>query len=89
MKAAADAKTKESGAVWDHTGGDHHNGTRGQHAVDYNANNISRGNMLPGDMKESDFANSASDISDNTHIGEHWDGPKRGRIIREYRRAMD
>merc|ERR1712032_814175 len=43
----------------------------------------------PDDVRESNFKASASDISDNTHIGEHWDGPKRGRIIREYRRAMD
>merc|ERR1712032_504356 len=43
----------------------------------------------PADVRESNFKASASDISDNTHIGEHWDGPKRGRIIREYRRAMD
>ena len=45
--------------------------------------------VLPGDIKEHDFKRSATDISDNVHIGEHWDGPKRGRIIREYRRAMD
>lgn len=40
-------------------------------------------------IKERDFARAANDISDNTHTGEHWDGPKRGRIIREYRRALD
>ena len=42
-----------------------------------------------GMIEERDFKTSASDISDNTHTGEHWDGPKRGRIIREYRRALD
>merc|ERR1719473_324897 len=45
--------------------------------------------QLPGDVKEADFKRSATKISDDTHTGEHWDGPKRGRIIREYRRAMD
>merc|ERR1711918_8426 len=42
-----------------------------------------------GMIEERDLKTSASDISDNTHTGEHWDGPKRGRIIREYRRALD
>jgi hypothetical protein len=41
------------------------------------------------DIKERDLATAAREISDNTHTGEHWDGPKRGRIIREYRRALD
>ena len=41
------------------------------------------------DVREKDFKDSAARISDDTHTGEHWDGPKRGRIIREYRRAMD
>ena len=42
-----------------------------------------------GMIEERDLANSASDISDNTHTGEHWDGPKRGRIIRQYRKDLD
>ena len=41
------------------------------------------------DIKERDYATAAREISDNTHTGEHWDGPKRGRIIREYRRSLD
>ena len=41
------------------------------------------------DVREKDWKASATDISDNTHIGEHWDGPKRGRIIRDYRKSMD
>lgn len=45
--------------------------------------------VQPGDIREHDFKASAARISDDTHTGEHWDGPKRGRIIREYRRAMD
>ena len=45
--------------------------------------------VKPEYIEERDFKNSASNISDNTHTGEHWDGPKRGRIIREYRRALD
>ena len=45
--------------------------------------------VMTGDIKERDFAHSASNISDNTHTGEHWDGPKRGRIIRNYRKALD
>ena len=42
-----------------------------------------------GMIEERDYKNSASDISDNTHTGQHWDGPKRGRIIREYRKDLD
>jgi hypothetical protein len=41
------------------------------------------------DVVEHNFKNSASNISDNTHTGEHWDGPKRGRIIRAYRKDLD
>merc|ERR1711934_1345439 len=42
-----------------------------------------------GMIEERDLKTSASNISDNTHTGEHWDGPKRGRIIRDYRKALD
>ena len=42
-----------------------------------------------GMIEERDLKTSASNISDNTHTGEHWDGPKRGRIIRDYRAALD
>ena len=45
--------------------------------------------QLPGDVQEADYKRSATHISDDTHNGEHWDGPKRGAVIREYRRAMD
>jgi len=38
---------------------------------------------------EADYKKSATNISDNTHTGEHWDGPKRGRIIRDYRKDLD
>merc|ERR1712032_317430 len=53
--------------------------------------NIESGNVwehIPNYPGSQPLTNPA-DVRENTHIGEHWDGPKRGRIIREYRRAMD
>merc|ERR1719263_2411987 len=77
-KAHARALRKESGDVWAHIQG-----------PDY-GNGLSMGGVVDPDFNvEADFKKSATDISDNTHIGQHWDGPKRGRIIREYRRALD
>ena len=83
--AAKVALNKESGAVWkniaDQTAQNMHPSTLKNQPPATMANE--------GMIEERDLANSASDISDNTHTGEHWDGPKRGRIIREYRRALD
>jgi hypothetical protein len=72
-KDKATAITYESGKVWQHS---------------LNWDNSSYPFNLK-DEREKDFKASATDISDNTHHGEHWDGPKRGRIIRNYRKAMD
>ena len=52
-------------------------------------NGISGALVLPEHVTEADFKKSATNISDNTHTGEHWDGPKRGRIIRDYRKDLD
>ena len=80
-KAAKVALREESGKVWakvsDTRAANMHPDTLKNIPVNYE------------DLKERDLKAAMNDISDNTHTGEHWDGPKRGRIIREYRRRLD
>ena len=81
-KAAAKVEIREqSGAVWGKISNNH--------PANMHPDTLKNIPENHNDIVERDFARAANDISDNTHTGEHWDGPKRGRIIREYRRALD
>merc|ERR1712046_536603 len=79
--AAAQAKADQSKAVV--------NNVKDGHSQNMHPETLKNQPVKEGFVEERDLANSASNISDNTHTGEHWDGPKRGRIIREYRKDLD
>ena len=76
--AADAAAAKAAAAALKAESGAVHTGMTGIHP-EFNA----------ADVKETDWKMSATKISDDTHNGEHWDGPKRGRIIRDYRKTLD
>ena len=79
---AAKAEVKaEHKAVWDNV--------KDQTAQNMHPETLRNIPTMGGDIKERDYASSASNISDNTHTGEHWDAKKRGAVIRQYRKELD